>query len=258
MTEELNQEQGLDDIEELDADERAEEIKKQFKPERTKVVRNELFTDIKNAFVTIRYDSIMFNTACIKALPDVVYINLVIDEDIKMIGVRECDPDDKNAIRWCVAKDGNRKSRKLSCKDFTKPLYELMGWGKKCRYKVKGFRIDYGDEGVYIVFDLKVKKIFQERPKKGEEPVDENGNVIKTPVDRKGYFPDDIATTFGVPMEEVRKEAEQLNMTSFVSMEDFEAAAKAQEEEAAHMAAEPEKVEDPQLTEGTETISPEE
>ena len=88
--------------------------------------------------------------------------------------------------------------------------------------------------------------------------MDENGNVIKTPVDRKGYFTDDIATTFGVPMEEVRKEAEQLNMTSFVSMEDFEAAAKAQEEEAAHMAVEPEKVEEPQLTEGTETIPPEE
>ena len=143
MTEELNQEQGLDDIEELDADERAEEIKKQFKPERTKVVRNELFTDIKNAFVTIRYDNIMFNTACIRALPDVVYINLVIDEDIKMIGVRECDPDDKNAIRWCVAKDGNRKSRKLSCKDFTKPLYDLMGWDKKCRYKALGYLISY-------------------------------------------------------------------------------------------------------------------
>ena len=257
MTEDLNQEQVLDEIEELDTDDRAEEIKKQFRPEKTKVVRNELFTDIKNAFVTIRYDSIMFNTACIRALPDVVYINLVIDEDIKMIGVRACDPDDKNAIRWCVAKDGNRKSRKLSCKDFTKPLYELMGWDKKCRYKVKGFRIDYGDEGVYIVFDLKVKKIFQERPKKGEEPVDENGNVIKTPVDRKGYFPDDIATTFGVPMEEVRKEAEQLNMTSFVSMEDFEAAAKAQEE-TVNAAAEPEKVEDSQLTEDTETIPPEE
>ena len=87
--------------------------------------------------------------------------------------------------------------------------------------------------------------------------MDENGNVIKTPVDRKGYFPDDIATTFGVPMEEVRKEAEQLNMTSFVSMEDFEAAAKAQEE-TVNAAAEPEKVEDSQLTEDTETIPPEE
>ena len=71
-------------------------------------------------------------------------------------------------------------------------LVEIL-WINKVYYKVKGYRIDYGEEGVYIVFDLKVKKIFRERPKKGEEPVDENGNVIKTPVDRKGYFPDDIA-----------------------------------------------------------------
>ena len=94
---------------------------------------------------------------------------------------------------------------------------------------MKGFKIDYGPEGLYIVFDLKVRRIFQERPKKGEEPVDENGNVIKTPVDRKGYFPEDIAGTFGVPMEEVKREAEQLSMTSFISMEDFAAAADNQE-----------------------------
>ena len=74
-----------------------------------------------------------------------------------------------------------------------------------------------------------MRRIFQERPKKGEEPVDENGNVIKTPVDRKGYFPEDIAGTFGVPMEEVKREAEQLSMTSFISMEDFAAAADNQE-----------------------------
>lgn len=140
MTEELDQDQVFDDTEEMDAEERTEEIRKVFKPENTKVVRNELFTDIKNAVVTIRYGIIMFNMACIRALPDVVYINLVIDEDIKMIGVRECDPDDKNSIRWCVAKDGKRKSRKLSCQDFMKPLYKLMGYmGKRyCAVRVKG------------------------------------------------------------------------------------------------------------------------
>lgn len=229
MTDDMNMIPDGDENEEMDYDERAEQIKREFKPGKTKVVRNELFTDIKNAFITIRYESIMFNTACLRCLPDVVYINLVIDEEIKMIGARECDPDDKNALRWCVAKNGTRKSRKMSCRDFTKPLYDLMGWDKKCRYKVKGFKIDYGPEGLYIVFDLKVRRIFQERPKKGEEPVDENGNVIKTPVDRKGYLPEDIAGTFGVPMEEVKREAEQLSMTSFISMEDFAAAADNQE-----------------------------
>ena len=95
-----------------------------------------------------------------------------------------------------------------------------MGWDKKCRYKVLGYKVDYED-GTYYVFDLNVQKIYRERPKKGEEPVNENGKVVQTPVDRKGYFPDDIANTFGIPMEQVQKEAQETDIGGFVDMDTF-------------------------------------
>ncbi len=40
-------------------------------------------------------------------------------------------------------------------------------------------------------------------------------------VDRTGYFPDDIAHTFGVPMEQHKKETAITDMDGFVTMARF-------------------------------------
>ena len=39
-----------------------------------------------------------------------------------------------------------------------------------------------------------------------------------TPPDRKGYFPDDIANTFGVPVEEYKREMEVSELNGLVSI----------------------------------------
>ena len=50
--------------------------------------------------------------------------------------------------------------------------------------------------------------------------MDENGEQI--PVDtRHGYYPDDIANTFGVPMEQHLKETEITEMDGFVNIAMF-------------------------------------
>ena len=101
------------------------------------------------------------------------------------------------AVRWCVAKPDKRKSRKMTCPDFTDKLYELMHWDSKCRYKILGYKIEFEGE-TYYVFDLIVKETFREKPKKGEA-IDETVDY------KKGYYSEDIAGTFGVPVEEHKK-----------------------------------------------------
>ena len=73
-----------------------------------------------------------------------------------------------------------------------------MNWDPKCRYKILGYKIDFEGE-TYYVFDLLVTETFREKPKKGEA-IDE---TIDT---KKGYYPDDIAGTFGVPVEEHKRQ----------------------------------------------------
>lgn len=202
---------------ETERDAKAEELESTFSYDGYQVVRKELFAHLRDPAIVIRKDSITFNTACISGLEDVVYVHVMFNSDLKRIVVRGCDENDKDALRWCIAKPDKRKSRKMSCKPFSELVYNEMGWDSDCRYKILGYRINFEGETLYV-FDLLVPEIFHEgqKRKKGESaPQSEETKPVNT---RKGFYPDDIAGTFGVPVEEYLKESEVKQIDGYVSM----------------------------------------
>ena len=81
------------------------------------------------------------------------------------------------------------------------------------------------------MFDLMVPEIFHERKsrKKNEQASQEvaempnedaqNNNAVETEVNtRKGYYPDDVANTFGVPVEQHRADTEIQQMDGYISV----------------------------------------
>ena len=202
---------------ETERDAKAEELESTFSYDGYQVVRKELFAHLRDPAIVIRKDSITFNIACISGLEDVVYVHVMFNSDLKRIVVRGCDENDKDALRWCIAKPDKRKSRKMSCKPFSELVYNEMGWDSDCRYKILGYRINFEGETLYV-FDLLVPEIFHEgqKRKKGESaPQSEETKPVNT---RKGFYPDDIAGTFGVPVEEHLKESEVKHIDGYVSM----------------------------------------
>lgn len=202
---------------ETERDAKAEELESTFSYDGYQVVRKELFAHLRDPAIVIRKDSITFNTACISGLEDVVYVHVMFNSDLKRIVVRGCDENDKDALRWCIAKPDKRKSRKMSCKPFSELVYNEMGWDSDCRYKILGYRINFEGETLYV-FDLLVPEIFHEgqKRKKGESaPQSEETKPVNT---RKGFYPDDIAGTFGVPVEEHLKESEVKQIDGYVLM----------------------------------------
>ena len=202
---------------ETERDAKAEELESTFSYDGYQVVRKELFAHLRDPAIVIRKDSITFNTACISGLEDVVYVHVMFNSDLKRIVVRGCDENDKDALRWCIAKPDKRKSRKMSCKPFSELVYNEMGWDSDCRYKILGYRINFEGETLYV-FDLLVPEIFHEgqKRKKGDSaPQSEETKPVNT---RKGFYPDDIAGTFGVPVEEHLKESEVKQIDGYVSM----------------------------------------
>ena len=179
---------------ETERDAKAEELESTFSYDGYQVVRKELFAHLRDPAIVIRKDSITFNTACISGMEDVVYVHVMFNSDLKRIVVRGCDENDKDALRWCIAKPDKRKSRKMSCKPFSELVYNEMGWDSDCRYKILGYRINFEGETLYV-FDLLVPEIFHEGQKRN-----------------------DIAGTFGVPVEEHLKELEVKQIDGYVSM----------------------------------------
>lgn len=204
-------------------EQRRTEIEQSFDYDGYQVARRELFAHLRDPAIVIRKDSVTFNTACIAGLEDVVYVNIMFNSTLKRLVVKGCNENDKDALRWCVAKPDKRKSRKMSCRLFSELLYKEMGWASDCRYKILGYRIEFEGESLYV-FDLIAAEVFHERKKKQSDEVmpteasAENNEEMQPVNTRKGYYPDDIAGSFGVPVEQHRQESEVRQMDGYVSV----------------------------------------
>ena len=207
-------------------DQKAIELAEDFSYEGYQVVRRELFAHLREPAVVIRRDSVTFNTACIAGLEDAVYIQILVNQDSRRMVVRKCEENDKDALRWCVAKPDKRKSRKMTNKIFSAMMYEMMGWNLDCRYKILGHKITFEDETIYV-FDLMETEIFldikRKKAKKDTESqsTTENANNIEETassdteeIKRKNripFYPKEWKDSFGLPVEEHRK-ALEINM----------------------------------------------
>lgn len=213
-------------------DQKAIELAEDFSYDGYQVVRRELFAHLREPAVVIRRDSVTFNTACIAGLEDAVYIQILVNQDSKRMVVRKCEENDKDALRWCVAKPDKRKSRKMTNKIFSAMMYEMMGWNLDCRYKILGHKIIFEDETIYV-FDLMETEIFLDikgkRAKKDTESqfTTEKANSIEETasnsidnersveeIKRKNripFYPKEWKDSFGLPVEEHRK-ALEINM----------------------------------------------
>lgn len=200
----------LSDLQPEDAE--AAEIEKSFSYDGYQVLREELFANIRKPAVTIRKDSTTFNTACINGLEDAVYINFMLNKEKKILAIRKCGEDDKDAVRWCIAKPDKRKSRKITGKGFSALIYDLMGWDENNRYKIIGHRINFEGETIYV-FILQKAQVFytKKKIKKADEnttteelrEIEEATKKEEEEARKVAAFNQErILSTFGVPVEE--------------------------------------------------------
>ena len=124
------------------------------------VVRREFISNRFDPTLTIRENNISFNATCINQLEGVVYINLLVNPTEHRLVIRPCKQGVRDSIRWCTAKTDKRKSRQITCPDFTMKLYNLMGWARDHRFRLQGTQIPYKNEQIFI-FDLDAKEEYE-------------------------------------------------------------------------------------------------
>lgn len=166
----------------------------EFSFEGYQVVRREFFAHTFEPALTIRGNSIFFNTACIRKSENVVFVQLLINQDKKKIVIRPCCQDDKDALRWCVVKGGDRRTRTIKSDIFSGMLYDLMAWDTAYRYKLLGVAFEFQGQTLYL-FDLMATEVYMNQSK----VIDDNG---KASYSRKAAYPEQWKDTFGLPVTE--------------------------------------------------------
>ena len=164
------------------------------------VVRGEFFSHIYEPSFTLNLNKISVNMACIRKLPDVEYVQILVHPEEKKLVIRPCKEEEKDSFRWKTT--GKKVSPKqVTCKVFFAKIYALMGWNLDYRYKLLGKLIRSNGE-LLFVFNLNNPEIYIRVFREGEKP-----RVSRTPV-----YPQEWKNQFGISVEEHRK---SLSMNKF-------------------------------------------
>lgn len=169
-------------------------IDNSFSLEGFQVVRGEFFAHMYEPSITFNNSKVSLNTACLKKLPFVNYVQFLVNRDTMKLVVRPSTEEVKDSFLWCTEKDGKRKPKQITCRLFFAKLVELMKWNPNYRYKMLGKIINNGEEYL-IVFDLNATETYQRIIKEGEKP-----RTSRTPI-----FPEEWKEQFGLPVEEHKK-----------------------------------------------------
>lgn len=165
-----------------------------FSLDKFQVVRREFFSHISEPSITFSNYKIGLNSACIKRLPQIDYIQFLVNRQTQKLAIRPCLESDLHSFQWCTNSGGKRKPRQVTGKIFFMKLFDMMGWNPNYRYKILGKLIKANGEYLFV-FDLTSTEVYQRIVKEGAKP-----KTSRTPV-----FPAEWQDQFGVPFEEHRK-----------------------------------------------------
>jgi len=158
------------------------------------VVRGEFFAHVYEPSITFNNCKVSLNKACLNRLPDVDYVQILVNQQDKKLAVRPCGEDAKDSFIWCTAKSTKRNPKQITCRMFFAKVVQMMEWNPDYKYKLLGKLIRSGDEYLFI-FDLTATEIYQRILRDGEKP-----KTTRTPV-----FPAEWQNQFGLPIEDHRR-----------------------------------------------------
>jgi hypothetical protein len=85
-----------------------------FNYEGFQVVRGEFFSHIYEPSFTLNQNKVSVNMACIRKLPDVEYVQALVNPETKKLAIRPCMEEEKDSFRWCsTGKEGRSQAGHL-------------------------------------------------------------------------------------------------------------------------------------------------
>jgi hypothetical protein len=158
------------------------------------VVRREFFSHVFEPSITFNNCRVSLNTACLNRLPEIDYVQMLVNPVEKKLAVRPSSENEKDSFLWCTTKGAKRKPKQITCRLFFAKVIQLMDWNPDYRYKLLGKLIRSENEHLFI-FDLTASEIYQRFLNSGEKP-----KTSRTPI-----FPVEWQNQFGLPVEEHRR-----------------------------------------------------
>ncbi len=196
----VSQDESAMIAEETSSEEEILTLDKDFCFDGFQVVRREFFAHLREPSVTFNDCKLYVNSACLQKFPDASSVQVLINQETKIMAFMPCPDGVKDSFLWCTESKGKRKPKQVTCKLFFAKLAALMEWNPDYRYKLLGKLIKANGE-MLIAFDLTATEIYQKTFPEGKKP-----KLSRTPV-----FPAEWQNQFGLPYAE-HKQSMQIDI----------------------------------------------
>lgn len=164
------------------------------------VVRREFFAHLREPSATFNNCKFSVNAACLAKFPDTDYVQVLVNQESKIMALRPCEEGARDSFVWCGYSKGKRKTKAITCKLFYAKIVDMMGWNPSYRYKLLG-RLIHANGEYLIAFDLSATEVYLRTVEEGKKP-----KSSRTPV-----FPAGWQEQFGLPYSE-HKQSMQINI----------------------------------------------
>ena len=162
------------------------------------VVRQDYFFSQEEPQFTFQRGKAHINSAGLRMFPGKDYIQILIDKKEKIMIIKPYEEKVKDSFKWSAGR--KRQPRHMRCVPLYYMVYQMMGWNLNARYRITGFKQEYGN-GTVLFFRLSEAICYVK-----EDTVDENG----APVIHE-LFPKEWETKFGIAVAE-HKESDVLKV----------------------------------------------
>lgn len=164
-----------------------------FSYEGYQVVRGEFFAHMSEPSIAFNKCRVSVNAACLKKMPEVDFVQILINAEDKKLAVRPCGEDEKDSFLWCSNRGNKKKPKQITCRVFFAKLFHLMEWNPEYRYKLLGKLVQSQNE-LLFAFDLSAPEVYQRIIQDGVT------KATRTPT-----YPADWQNQFGLDIEEHKK-----------------------------------------------------
>lgn len=123
------------------------------------IARVQYFQSIDDLSVTFSYSEIQFSRQCTYKLNRPTTIEILFDPVNHLLAIRPVPPQDRHAITWASIYADRVQTKKINGSAFLPVLFDILGWNKNHRYRVRGVRRQRDQETV-LMFDLQEIEMF--------------------------------------------------------------------------------------------------
>ena len=141
------------DVPSLNTNDEVVDMGADFDFEGFQVVRREFFAHLREPAVTFNNYKFYVNCACLNKFPDAFYVQVLVNQETKIMALRPCAENTRDSFAWCGMSKGKRSPRQITCKLFFAKMFSMMAWNPDYRYKLLG-RLIHANGEYMIAFDL--------------------------------------------------------------------------------------------------------